>query len=531
MCFWTFLFLRQRCPELGAKRTCRPDNRREWPINRKYEVVQHIMHRTNNLVGSSSVLLTGATGYVGGRLLKALEQRGIPVRCMARRPEFLKSRVAPTTEVSRGDCLDRASLPAVLSGVDTAYYLVHSMGSAGRFEEEDRQAARNFAEVSREAGVRRIIYLGGLGDKDPSLSAHLRSRQEVADILRSSGVPVIEFRASIIIGSGSLSFEMVRALVQRLPVMICPRWVAVKAQPIAIEDVIAYLLKALEFPVHEGAIIEIGGPDQVSYGEIMREYARQCHLHRWMISVPVLTPRLSSLWLGLVTPIYARVGRKLVDSLRNPTVVRDTSALAIFDIKPKGLMEAITRALVNEDHEFAETRWSDAFSSSGKPPSWGGARFGTRIVDSRTIQIAVPPRAAFAPIRRIGGNNGWYFANLLWRIRGTLDLFVGGVGLRRGRRDAEHLSVGDALDFWRVEAFEPDRILRLSAQMKVPGRAWLQFEVEPQAEGSTIRQTAIFDPAGLWGLLYWYSLYPVHRWIFAGMLHRIADIAEMGTAL
>lgn len=472
------------------------------------------------------VLLTGATGYVGGRLLKPLEQRGLPVRCLARHPEFLQSRAAPNTEVMQGDCLNKASLAEAMSGVECAYYLVHSMGSHGKFEEQDRQAASNFAEAAREAGVRRTIYLGGLGEKDPSLSAHLRSRQEVADILRTSGIPVFEFRASIIVGSGSLSFEMIRALVQRLPVMICPRWVAIKAQPIAIEDVIAYLLQALELPGDEGAIFEIGGPDQVSYGEIMQEYARQCHLRRWMISVPVLTPRLSSLWLGLVTPIYARIGRKLVDSLRNPTVVRNPSALATFDIKPMGLQDAITRALINEDQEFAETRWSDALSSSGNPPSWGGTSFGTRIVDSRAIQVKVPSHAAFAPIRRIGGKNGWYFANFLWWIRGTLDVLVGGVGLRRGRRDPQHLLIGDALDFWRVEAMEPDRRLRLAAEMKVPGRAWLQFDVEPNSGGSTVRQTAIFDPAGLWGLIYWYALFPVHRWIFAGMLRRIAALAE-----
>jgi uncharacterized protein YbjT (DUF2867 family) len=484
------------------------------------------MQVPSNSARSSRVLLTGATGYVGGRLLKALEQRGLPVRCLARRPESLMSRVAPTTEVMQGDCLDKASLPAAMSGVDCAYYLVHSMGSPGKFEEQDRQAALNFAEAAREAGIRRNIYLGGLGEKNASLSAHLRSRLEVADVLRTPGIPVIEFRASIIIGSGSLSFEMIRALVQRLPVMICPRWVAVKAQPIAIEDVIAYLLRALELPVNEGAIFEIGGPDQVSYGEIMQEYARQCHLRRRMISVPVLTPRLSSLWLGLVTPIYARIGRKLVDSLRNPTVVRNPSALAAFDIKPKGLREAISRALIHEDHEFAETRWSDAFSSSGEPTPWGAARLGTRIVDSRAIEVAVPAPVAFAPVRRIGGNNGWYFANFFWWVRGTMDILVGGVGLRRGRRDPEHLSSGDALDFWRVEAIEPDRRLRLAAEMRVPGRAWLQFEVEPRPGGSIIRQTAIFDPAGLPGLIYWYALFPVHRWIFAGMLRRIAAMSK-----
>lgn len=473
------------------------------------------------------VLLSGATGYIGGRLLKALEKTGRRIRCLARRPEFLHPRIAPATELVQGNCLDEASLAPVMAGVHTAYYLVHSMGSSGKFEEEDRRAARNFAASARQGGVRRIIYLGGLGAEGQSLSVHLRSRQEVADILRSSGVPTIEFRASIVIGSGSLSFEMIRALVQRLPVMICPRWVAVKAQPIAVEDVIAYLLQALELPVGDEAVFEIGGADQVSYGEIMQEYARQRSLRRWMIPVPVLTPRLSSLWLGLVTPIYARVGRKLVDSMRNPTLVRNPSALKVFDIRPRGLKDAIERALHNENLEFAETSWSDALSSSGKSKSWGGVRFGTRLVDSRTVRISATPAAAFAPIRQIGGANGWYFAGFLWWLRGFLDLLVGGVGMRRGRRNAETLAVGDALDFWRVEAFEPDRRLRLAAEMKVPGRAWLQFEVEPidpqpNCEGSNVRQTAIFDPAGLGGLVYWYALYPVHRWIFAGMLRTIA---------
>lgn len=411
------------------------------------------------------------------------------------------------------------------------------MGSSGKFEEQDRQAARNFSTSARQAGVYRIIYLGGLGAEGQSLSAHLRSRQEVADILRSSGVPTIEFRASIVIGSGSLSFEMIRALVQRLPVMICPRWVAVKAQPIAVEDVIAYLLQALELKPGEEEVFEIGGTDQVSYGEIMQEYARQCGLRRWMIAVPVLTPRLSSLWLGLVTPIYARVGRKLVDSMRNPTLVRNPSALKVFQVRPRGLKDAIERALGNEDLAFAATSWSDALSSSGRIRSWGGVRFGNRLVDSRTVRVSATPAAAFAPIRQIGGANGWYFADFLWWLRGFLDLLAGGVGMRRGRRNAQTIAVGDALDFWRVEAVEPDRRLTLVAEMKVPGRAWLQFEVEPiggqpNSQGSTIRQTAIFDPAGLGGLVYWYALYPAHRWIFAGMLRAIAARAELaaGTA-
>jgi hypothetical protein len=319
---------------------------------------------------------------------------------------------------------------------------------------------------------------------------------------------------------------MIRALVQRLPVMICPRWVEVKAQPIAVEDVIAYLLAALELPLEQSAVFEIGGPDQVSYGEIMREYARQCGLRRWMISVPVLTPHLSSLWLGLVTPIYARVGRKLIESMRNPTLVRDQSALTAFAIQPMSLRKAVERALHHEDQEFAATFWSDALSSAGKTASWGGTRFGTRLVDSRTVQVPVPPAVAFAPIQRIGGANGWYCANLLWQVRGFFDLLVGGVGLRRGRRDAHTVAVGDALDFWRVESFEPHRRLGLVAEMKVPGRAWLQFEVEASGQGSVIRQTAIFDPAGLGGLLYWYALYPIHYCIFKGMLHEIASIAR-----
>src|ERR1035441_9279111 len=294
------------------------------------------------------VLLTGASGYIGGRLLKALEAAGRPVRCLARHPEFLVSRVSSSTVVVQADCLDRTSLALALEGVDTAYYLVHSMGSAGQFEDEDRQAARNFADAAREQGVRRIIYLGGLGNQDQALSAHLRSRHEVADILRSSDIPTIEFRASIVIGSGSLSFEMIRALVQRLPVMICPRWVAVKAQPIAVEDVVAYLMAALLLPVEQCEVFEIGGADQVSYGEIMQEYARQCGLRRWMIPVPILTPRLSSLWLGLITPVYARIGRKLIDSMRNPTLVHDRSALTAFDIRPKSLREAMEREIGRE---------------------------------------------------------------------------------------------------------------------------------------------------------------------------------------
>lgn len=472
------------------------------------------------------ILLTGATGYVGGRLLNVLEQSGHRLRCLSRRPDSLRARVDPQTEVIQGDVLDRASLEAALRDVDTAYYLVHSMGTGKDFEEMDRRGAQNFAQAAETAGVGRIVYLGGLGSRDENLSKHLRSRHETGDILRSGSAAVIEFRASIVIGSGSLSFELIRALVERLPIMICPKWVSVKAQPIAIEDVLQYLVAAVDLPEGGSQVFEIGGPDQVSYGEIMQEYARQRGLRRWMIPVPVLTPYLSSLWLGLVTPVYARIGRKLVESLRNPTLVSNNLAERTFSVRPRGLREAIARALANEDQEFAATRWSDALSSGGNAPSWGGVRFRSRIVDSRTKTVQVPPKMAFAPIQRIGGKTGWYYGNWLWRLRGFLDLLVGGVGVRRGRRHPVDLRVGDALDFWRVEAFEPDHRLRLCAEMRVPGRAWLEFEVTSDQEQSEIRQTALFDPVGLFGLAYWYALYPLHQLVFAGMLRNIARAAE-----
>lgn len=471
------------------------------------------------------VLLTGATGYVGGRLLSELQRRGIRVRCLTRRPEALNDRSNATTEIVAGDVLDRESLARALADVDTAYYFVHSMGASRDFEQQDKIAAANFGQAAADAGVRRIVYLGGLGNPDQKLSKHLRSRQETGDVLREHHPQVIEFRASIVIGSGSLSFEMIRALVERLPIMICPRWVQVKAQPIAIEDLLSYLLAALDLPSGSSQVYEIGGPDQVSYGEIMQEYARQRGLSRWMIPVPLLTPYLSSLWLGLVTPLYARIGRKLVESLRNPTLISNNLAAKTFPVRPRSLREAINRALVNEDREFAETSWSDALSAAGGSRDWGGTRFGSRLVDSRTITLNVPPERAFAPIRRIGGRTGWYYGNWLWSLRGFLDLIFGGVGVRRGRRDPENLRVGDPLDFWRVEAYDPPRRLRLHAEMKLPGRAWLEFEVTPSEHGSCIRQTAIFDPLGLAGLAYWYGIYPLHQLVFAGMLRNLGRAA------
>jgi uncharacterized protein YbjT (DUF2867 family) len=473
------------------------------------------------------ILLTGATGYVGGRLLRALERADRPVRCLVRRPESLQGHAADSTEIIAGDVLDSDSLRHAMRGIEVAYYLVHSMAGAADFEQRDRLAAERFAQAARDAGVRRLIYLGELGH-GAGLSHHLASRQEVGRILRESGVPTIEFRASIIIGSGSLSFEMIRTLVTRLPAMTTPRWVRMQAQPIAIEDVIEYLVAAADCPLAGSTVYEIGGPDRASYLDLMKEFARQRGLRRLIVPVPVLTPRLSSLWLRLVTPLYASVGRQLIDSIRNETVVRDDRALHDFTVRPRGFREAIARALANEDRQFAETRWCDALSASERPGRYGGEKLGPRLVDSRSVWVPCPPAVAFGPVRRIGGETGWYYGNRLWRIRGFLDTLIGGVGLRRGRRDPEWVGPGGTIDFWRVEAVEPDRLLRLRAEMRVPGRAWLQFEVEPDRGGSVIRQTALFDPSGLAGLAYWYSLYPLHGLVFAGMLEGIARACRTG---
>jgi len=371
------------------------------------------------------ILLTGATGYVGGRLLEALVAAGHRVRCLVRRPERLRIPKGAHVEAVAGDLLDPASLRAAMPGVHTAYYLVHSMESPGSFEDLDRRAARNFAEAAGDFGVRRIIYLGGLGETSPNLSPHLRSRHEVGEILRSSSVPVIEFRASIVIGSGSLSFEMIRALVERLPVLITPRWVSVPAQPIAVRDLLAYLLAALELLCAGSRIFEIGGADQVSYGGLMLEYARQRGLRRFVVPVPVLTPRLSSLWLGLVTRLHVRVGRRLIDSIRHPTVVRDRSALTEFGIRPMGYREAIAAAL-REDDEVQD--WASASAARG-----------LRFVYSLKISVNVPAAQAFAPIRRIGGSTGWYYANRVWRLRGFVENLLEACDRNRDRPLEESL--------------------------------------------------------------------------------------------
>ena len=468
------------------------------------------------------ILLTGATGCIGGRLLAALEAQGHAVRCMTRRPSALAGRVGAGTEAVYGDCLDAASLGAPLDGVDTAYYLVHSMGGGADFEARDRAAARNFGAAARAAGVGRIVYVGGLGAQ-AGLSRHLRSRHETGEVLRESGVPVVELRSGIVLGAGSLSFELIRALVERLPVMICPAWVRTPTQPIALADLVAYLVAVLDLPPGESRVFEVGGVDVVSYAAIMREYARQRGLRRWLIPVPLLTPYLSSLWLGLTTPVYARVGRELVDGLRTATVASDDAARTAFPVRPLGLRQAIARAVDEEDAAFAAGPWTEARLAAGTALRWGGVRVRTRLIHSCAVDLPVAPAAAFTPIRRIGGANGWYYGDWLWRLRGLADRLLGGVGMSRGRRDPEHLAAGDVVDCWRVDACEPDARLRLAAEMKLPGRAWLQFDVTPrEGRGATVRQTAVFDAAGLAGRAYWHALYPVHVLLFRGLLLSIA---------
>jgi uncharacterized protein YbjT (DUF2867 family) len=484
---------------------------------------------------SGLILLTGGTGYIGGRLIRPLEQTGRPVRVLARDPERLRPahapaafvpRVSPDTEIVRGDILDPTSLAEACAGVDTAYYLVHSMGAdSGDFRERESASARNFAEAARVAGIRRIIYLGGLGKPGDTLSSHLASRQDVGRLLCESGAETIEFRASVILGSGSTSFEMIRGLVDRLPVLITPRWVNTLTQPIAVEDVLAYLVAALDVhPPERCTVYEIGGADTVSYGGMMKAYAKSQGLKRVFIKVPWLTPRLSARWLALVTPLYYRVGRHLLEGVRNETVVTNDAAARDFpQIEPLGVEAAIARALANEDQLFAQTRWSDARSSASPPRLRPGRREGRRYMDQRVLDVDCPPDRVFSAVLCIGGTKGWYAWTWLWSLRGLLDQISGGVGARRGRRDPACVIPGDTIDFWRVEEVEPDRRLRLAAEMRMPGRGWLQFECIPRPEGGTrIVQTAMWDPIGLSGHLYWFSLWPMHQLVFGSMIKGIA---------
>ncbi len=482
-----------------------------------------------NQLAPPLILVTGSTGYIGGRLVPRLLEMGYRVRCLVRDSARLQGRPwQDAVEIVAGDVLQPESLALAMQGVSAAYYLVHSLAGGSDFHQRDLAAAHNFGEAARAANVERIIFLGGLAEAATGLSEHLRSRQQTGDALRAAGVPVTEFRAGVIVGSGSLSFEMIRYLTERVPVMICPRWVFTRTQPIGIREVLEYLATALAVPESIGRLVEIGGSEVVTYGEMMMVYAEVRGLKRWMISVPVLTPRLSSYWVNLVTPIPAVIARPLIDGLRNESIVHDPSAQQLFPkIQPAGYRIAVERALARLEASNIETTWSDALSTSqGDVPPVTLTTNEGMIVEHRQRVVPASMADLYKTFMGLGGKRGWFYMNWAWEIRGFMDRMLGGVGLRRGRRDPDELRVGDALDFWRVEAIEPGRLLRLRAEMKVPGKAWLQLKVTPhEAEKALLSQTAFFAPKGLFGWLYWYALYPLHGLIFSGLIDQIAQRA------
>ncbi|MAS32837.1 MAG: NAD(P)-dependent oxidoreductase [Anaerolineaceae bacterium] len=477
-----------------------------------------------------NILVTGVTGYIGGRLVPRLLEKGYHVRILVRDQKRLQGRDwLQQVEVIEGDVLEPDTLQPAMQDIDTAYYLIHSMGGGDSFYERDEQAARNFGSAASDAGVKRLIYLGGLGDPETDLSLHLRSRQHVGDVLRDSGVPVTEFRAAVIVGSGSISFEMIRYLTERLPVMICPQWVFTRIQPISIRDTLQYLIDALDTPFSTGRIIEIGGENVLTYGEMMLGYAEARNLRRYLLPVPVLTPRLSSYWVHLVTPIPASIARPLIDGLHNEVIVRDDSARHLFPhIQPMDYRTAVQLSLSRLRASEIETTWSDALvSSMGDIKPYSFEEREGMMIERMEREIQAPPADVYRAFARLGGGYGWLYLNGLWHIRGLLDRLVGGPGYRRGRRDPDILRVGEALDFWRVEAIEPNRLLRLRAEMKLPGRGWLQFEAEPMPNGSTrLIQTAFFASRGLLGLVYWYGLFFVHSLIFTGLINQLVIEAE-----
>jgi len=481
------------------------------------------------MIDSRPVVVTGATGYVGGRLVARLLDAGHRVRCVARAPQKIEARPwarDPRVEIARADLADPASTAAAVRGCGPAFYLVHSMLSTGpTYAEHDRQMAQAFAAAAAESGLSRIIYLGGLGEKGDGLSEHLGSRREVEAVLAAGVVPVTVLRAAMIVGAGSASFEILRYLVERLPVMVTPRWVSTECQPIAIDNVLTYLVACLTTPASIGATLDIGGPDVLTYRALMDLVGDELGLRRRLIvPLPVLTPRLSSLWIHLVTPVSHRIARPLADGLRNRVVCRDDRARRMMPQRLLTARQAVRLALAEEGRQRVETAWSDAGPMPGDP-DWAG---GTVFVDRREMAVAASAGAVYRAVCRLGGRHGWYGSDWLWAVRGALDRLVGGPGLRRGRRDPERLAYGDAVDFWRVSALEPDRRLALRAEMRVPGDAVLEFEIEPGAAAGSSRlvQTARFRPRGLLGLAYWYAVLPLHSLVFGRMLDGIRRAAE-----
>ncbi|MEU6406603.1 SDR family oxidoreductase [Streptomyces sp. NPDC046985] len=486
-------------------------------------------------------LVTGATGYIGGRLVPELLAAGHRVRCLARSPEKLRDHTwAGDAEVVRGDVTDASAVEEAMRGIDVAYYLVHALGTGAEFEATDRKAARIFGERARAAGVRRIVYLGGLtpsGVPEGELSPHLRSRAEVGRILLDSGVPTTVLRAAIIIGSGSASFEMLRYLTERLPVMVTPSWVRTRIQPVAVRDVLRVLVGSARMPADVNRAFDVGGPEVLTYRDMMLRYAEVAGLpHRVIVPVPVLTPRLSSHWVGLVTPVPASIARPLTESLRHEVVCREHDIARYVPDPPGhplGFDQSVRLALLKVRDAQVTTRWSSA-SVPGAPsdplptdPAWSG---GSLYTDRRELTVQAPREALWRVIEGVGGENGWYSFPLAWAMRGWLDRLAGGVGLRRGRRDAQRLRVGDSLDFWRVEEIEPGRLLRLRAEMRLPGLAWLEMRADTDGAGrSRYSQRALFHPHGLLGQAYWWSVSPFHAVVFGGMARNIARAAE-GTA-